>query len=167
MAASEYGLAFDIGTACAKPASIAAVWDMAAQLCAHKSPVSSFVLFAQILLVSTFLVFVIATCVCDSGAMSERAVAGRKPRRWLRRPRRTLTSEILSLQLGIILAALVVGVIASWLVARARVDDEYGHRALSIAQSVAAVPTVTNALTGAGAPADVQPLAESVRHSSG
>lgn len=67
----------------------------------------------------------------------------------------------------IVLGALVVGVIASVLVARHRLEDEYGHRALAIAESVAAVPTVRDALTGAGPTSAVQPLAESIRKSSG
>jgi two-component system CitB family sensor kinase len=99
--------------------------------------------------------------------MSERGTA------WLRVFRRqgrrhlTLTSEFLVLQLAIILAALVVGLVSSWMVARSRIDDEYGHRALAIAQSVAAFPTVTGALSGTAPVGPVQQVAESVRHASG
>jgi two-component system CitB family sensor kinase len=99
--------------------------------------------------------------------MSERGTA------WLRVFRRqgrrhlTLTSEFLVLQLAIILAALVVGLVSSWMVARSRIDDEYGHRALAIAQSVAAFPTVTKALSGTAPVGPVQQVAESVRHASG
>jgi two-component system CitB family sensor kinase len=79
----------------------------------------------------------------------------------------TLASEILLLHLAIIMAALVVGVVASlWMAAR-HLDDEYGQRALSIAQSVAAVPGVGSALSGASPTGSVQPLAEAVRRSSG
>jgi two-component system CitB family sensor kinase len=85
----------------------------------------------------------------------------------LRRPRLTLASEILSLHLAIILAALVVGVAASLWVAGRHLDDEYGARALSIAQSVAAVPAVSNALLAEAPTNAVQPLAEGVRRSSG
>jgi two-component system, CitB family, sensor kinase len=84
----------------------------------------------------------------------------------MRRPRLTLASQILGLQLAIILGALIVGVVASWWVTRQRLDDEYGHRALVIAQSVAAVPEVRDALTGTGPVPAVQPLAESIRKSS-
>jgi two-component system, CitB family, sensor kinase len=99
--------------------------------------------------------------------MSERGTA------WLRVFRRqgrrhlTLTSEFLVLQLAIILAALVVGLVSSWMVARSRIDDEYGHRALAIAQSVAAFPTVTKALSGTAPVGSVQQVAESVRLASG
>ncbi|HEV7678854.1 MAG TPA: sensor histidine kinase [Candidatus Dormibacteraeota bacterium] len=85
----------------------------------------------------------------------------------MRRPRLTLASEILSLQLVIILGALVVGVAASLWVAARHLDDEYGQRALSIAKSVSAVPAVTSALDGSGPKNAVQPLAERVRTSSG
>src|SRR3982074_1131302 len=99
--------------------------------------------------------------------MTERAAADGRPHRWLRRPRLSLTSEILALQLGIIIAALVVGAAASWWVARHRLDDEYGHRALSLAQSVAVIPAVKDALAGTAPVPGVQPVAESVRRSTG
>ena len=83
------------------------------------------------------------------------------------RPRFSLASHILSLQLGVILAALVVGGVTSSWVARGRLDDEYGNRALVIAQSVASTPTVRDALAGVGPAPAVQPLAEAVRTSTG
>jgi two-component system CitB family sensor kinase len=79
----------------------------------------------------------------------------------------TLASEILSLQIGIVVAAALVGVAAAFWVARSHLDDEYGHRALSIAQSVAVMPPVQQALTGDAPRSVVQPLAEAVRHSTG
>ena len=89
--------------------------------------------------------------------------------RWRRsrRPRFTLASRILSLHLAIILVALVVGGVASYWVAKGRLDDEYGNRALVIAQSVASMPVVRDALSGAAPPSGVQPVAESVRHATG
>ncbi len=94
----------------------------------------------------------------------------RRSRR-LRRPRLTLASQILALHLGIIAVALVVGIVASIWVARQRLQDEYGHRALVIAESLAAEPAVRDSLLGTQPPgqasAVVQPVAESVRHASG
>ena len=91
----------------------------------------------------------------------------RSPRRRLARPRFSLASRILSLQLGIILVALIVGGITSYWNAHGRLDDEYGHRALAIAQSVASTPTVRDALSGAAPRSAVQPVAEAVRTSTG
>src|SRR4030081_206901 len=96
------------------------------------------------------------------GSVGETMVGARRAGRRLRPPRLTLASQILTLQLVIIFGALIVGIFASWWVTRQRLDDEYGHRALVIAQSVAAVPAVSEALTGAGPVPAVQPLAESI-----
>jgi two-component system CitB family sensor kinase len=95
------------------------------------------------------------------------ARADRPAKRGMRRPALTLVSEILLLQLGIIVVALAVGIGASLWMERQRVDDEYGQRALAIADSVAATPEVQRALTGSGPTAATQTLAESIRHASG
>jgi two-component system CitB family sensor kinase len=92
---------------------------------------------------------------------------GRPVRRGPRRRGLTLASEILLLQLVIIVVALAAGIGASVWVERQRVDDEYGQRALAIAGSVAATPEVQAALSGSGPKTAVQSLAESVRHASG
>jgi two-component system, CitB family, sensor kinase len=128
---------------------------------------SSFVLFAQIPVVVVICVFVVALLSWDTPSMIERATPWRRMFRRLGGRHLTLTSEFLVLQLAIILAALIVGLVSSWLVARARVDDEYGHRALAIAQSVASFPTVIGALNGTAPTGPVEQVAESVRHASG
>jgi two-component system CitB family sensor kinase len=48
-----------------------------------------------------------------------------------------------------------------------RLDDEYGHRALAIAEAVAATPAIRDALQGPNPAATIQPVAEGVRKGSG
>jgi two-component system CitB family sensor kinase len=83
------------------------------------------------------------------------------------KPRLTLAAQILAMQLGIIAAAAVVGVVVSVVVAQQRLDGAYGERALAIAQSVASTPTVRDAMLASDPTSVIQPVAESVRRGSG
>ena len=90
----------------------------------------------------------------------------------VRRLRLSLASRILAFQLAIILGALLVGAIVSIVVERQRLDAQYEKRALTIAQSVAGMPSVANAIkhaTGARLfelPARPARVLEAIRSSS-
>ena len=55
-------------------------------------------------------------------------------------PRLTLASRILALQIGIVLAVVAAGAVASVFVARQQLDRSYEQRSLAVADSVAAGP---------------------------
>jgi two-component system CitB family sensor kinase len=83
------------------------------------------------------------------------------------RPRLSLASRILAFQLAIILGALLVGAIVSILVERQRLDTQYEQRALTVAQSVAGMPSVRDALRDSDPSRTLQPLAEGMRKAAG
>src|SRR3979409_620017 len=85
----------------------------------------------------------------------------------VRRPRLSLASQILVFQLAIVLGALVIGAAASYLNESRQLDDRYEKRSLTIAQSVAAMPSVGDGLRDSAPPRPVQPLAEGIRKASG
>src|SRR5258708_24397686 len=83
------------------------------------------------------------------------------------RPRLSLASRILAFQLAIILGALLVGAIVSIVVERQRLNTQYEQRALTVAQSVAGMPSVRDALNDSDPSRTLQPLAEGMRKAAG
>ena len=69
--------------------------------------------------------------------------------RSVRRPRLSLASQILVFQLAIVLGALVIGAAASYLNESRQLDQRYQQRSLTIAQSVAGMPSVGDGLRDA------------------
>jgi two-component system, CitB family, sensor kinase len=87
--------------------------------------------------------------------------------RSVRRPRLSLASRILAFQLTIILGALLMGGVVSAVVASAGLDTQYENRALTVAESVAQLPSVREALRDSDPSRILQPLAEGMRKASG
>jgi two-component system CitB family sensor kinase len=83
------------------------------------------------------------------------------------RPRLSLASRILAFQLAIILGALLIGAVVSIVVERQRLNDQYMQRALTVAQSVAGMPSVRDALRDSDPSRTLQPLAEGMRKAAG
>src|SRR5256886_506912 len=83
------------------------------------------------------------------------------------RLRLSLASRILVFQLAIILGALLMGGVVSALVASAGLDSQYENRALSVAESVAQLPSVRDALRDSDPSRILQPRAEGMRKASG
>jgi two-component system CitB family sensor kinase len=82
-------------------------------------------------------------------------------------PRLPLASRIFALQVGIVLLVVIVGALAAILVIRTQLDRSYEGRSLAVADSVAALRAVREAV-GAGDPDHVlQPLAEEIRLATG
>lgn len=71
------------------------------------------------------------------------------------------------MQLGIVLIAAVAGVAAAVWQARQELDRQYMQRSLAIAQTVASMPSVQQAVLSADRSGTVQAMADSVRASSG
>ncbi|MEA2668187.1 MAG: two-component system, CitB family, sensor kinase, partial [Chloroflexota bacterium] len=87
--------------------------------------------------------------------------------RSVRGPRLSLASRILVFQLAIILGSLLVGAVGSIVVERQRLDQRYEQQALSVAQSVASMPSVRDGLLDSDPSRTLQPLAEGLRKASG
>ncbi len=83
------------------------------------------------------------------------------PRRWRRL--RPLSTQILLLQVAIIVLTVSAGFAVSLWQARARVDRQEGERSLAIARSVASMPTVREAFTLADPARVIDPIAEHIR----
>ncbi len=82
------------------------------------------------------------------------------------RLRLSLASQILGLQLGIILGALILGAAASYILESRQLDQRYQKRSLAIAQSVAAMPSVGDGLRDSDPTRTLQPLAEGIMKAS-
>ncbi|TMD22630.1 MAG: sensor histidine kinase [Chloroflexi bacterium] len=87
--------------------------------------------------------------------------------RSVRRLHLSLASRILGFQLAIILGALLMGAVVSIVVERNRLDSDYEKRALNVAQSVAGMPAVANALQESNPASTLQPTAEAIRKATG
>ena len=83
------------------------------------------------------------------------------------RHRLTLASRILALQIGIVLAVVAAGAVASVFVARQQLDQSYEQRSLAVADSVAALPQVRAAVAADDPDSILQPLAEQIRLATG
>jgi two-component system CitB family sensor kinase len=82
-------------------------------------------------------------------------------------PRLTLASRILALQIGIVLLVVIVGALAAVLVIRTQLDRSYEGRSLAVADSVAALPAVREAVRARDPEGSLQPLAEQIRLATG
>jgi two-component system, CitB family, sensor kinase len=85
--------------------------------------------------------------------------------RWLRR-RRTLSAQLLTAQVAVLVLAGVVGYLLWARTVRTQLDHEYEQRALAIAEATASVPQVITALTTAQ-PGTVNELATTIAHNTG
>lgn len=83
------------------------------------------------------------------------------------RPRFPLATQIFALQLGVLAFTVVAGTLTSLWLARQQLDQQYQQRALAVAETVAALPAVRQAVVEPDGSSVVQPLAEAIRHSSG
>lgn len=85
------------------------------------------------------------------------------------RRRRQLSTQILASVVGILFASTVVGFVLVTLSQRSELERDYQQRALEVARTFAAMPSIRQALA-ARTPADrrmIQSLAEQVRHRTG
>jgi two-component system CitB family sensor kinase len=82
-------------------------------------------------------------------------------------PHLTLASRILALQIGLVLLVVVVGAMAAILVIRTQLDRSYEGRSFAVADSVAALPEVREAVRAGDPKAILQPLAERIRLATG
>src|SRR6202165_5379458 len=87
--------------------------------------------------------------------------------RSVRGPRLSLASRVLGFQLALILGCLLVGAIGSIVVERQRLDQRYEQQALSVAQSVASLPSVRDGLRDSDPSRTLQALAEGLRKGAG
>jgi two-component system CitB family sensor kinase len=78
-----------------------------------------------------------------------------------------LTHQILALQVAIVLLAAVAGTLAAVWQAHLELDNQYEQRSLAVAQSVASMGAVQDALTGGDPDGTIQVTAEQVRASTG
>jgi two-component system CitB family sensor kinase len=81
--------------------------------------------------------------------------------------RRRLSSQIFAFQALILVVTLLVGVGLALYAAQHRLDNDYEHRALGVAQSVAAMPQIAHAVAANDRSGIVQRLAERVRLATG
>src|SRR5213596_3638924 len=84
---------------------------------------------------------------------------------WIRR--RRLSSQIFAFQALILLFTLLLGCLLALHASQRRLDDESEHRALAVAQSVAAQPEIPRAVAEGDRHGIVQARAETVRRSTG
>ena len=90
----------------------------------------------------------------------------RRERRWVWW-RLRLSTQILLLQLAIIVLTLGTGVVVSILQARATLDRESGRQSLAIARSVAEIPAVRAAFDDPRPERVINPIAEAIRRRTG
>jgi len=116
---------------------------------------------ARFLLCAGFLLCVHAPFVAS--AAYNRAVAQSR-RGLLRRP---LSTQILLLQLAIIVLTVGTGLAVSIFQARKQLDTQSGEQSLAIARSVSAVPEIRRAFATPRPWTTIQPIAERIRKATG
>jgi two-component system CitB family sensor kinase len=84
-----------------------------------------------------------------------------------RRPAPRLSTQIVVLQLAIILLIVGVGFTVSYIRARHDLDARAGQQSLAIAQTVASIPTVIHAFSRPHPAAVIDPIAERIRRMTG
>jgi two-component system CitB family sensor kinase len=84
-----------------------------------------------------------------------------------RRRRRRLSSQIFAFQALILVGTLCVGVLLALYGEQKRLDREYEHRALGVAETVATMPQIRKAVGRRDRTGVVEQLAESVRRATG
>jgi two-component system, CitB family, sensor kinase len=82
-------------------------------------------------------------------------------------PSRRLSTQILVLQLAIIVVVVGCGFVVSFLRARHNLDQQAAQQSLAIAHVVAATPAITNAFSAPHPARIIEPLAERIRHATG
>lgn len=83
------------------------------------------------------------------------------------RPRLTFVTRILALQVGIVAVVVAAGAAASASLAREQLDRSYAERSLAVADAVAALPSVRDAVRSGDPRRILQPLAEGIRAATG
>jgi two-component system, CitB family, sensor kinase len=84
-----------------------------------------------------------------------------------RRPPRRLSTQILVLQLAIILLVVSGGFVMTFLRARHNLDGRAGQESLAIARTVASTPAIANAFSAPDPARIIDPLAERIRRATG
>ena len=84
-----------------------------------------------------------------------------------RLPSRRLSTQILLLQLAIVVVVVSCGFVVSVLRARHNLDQQAAQKSLAIAHTVAATPAITNAFSAAHPARVIDPLAERIRRATG
>jgi len=79
----------------------------------------------------------------------------------------SLAYQILALQVGIVVLAALAGTVAAIWQAHSELDNQYEQRALAVAESVASMGSVQDAVTSGDADGVIQVTAEQVRASTG
>ena len=82
-------------------------------------------------------------------------------------PSRGLSTQILVLQLGIIVVIVGCGFVLSFLRARHNLDQQAAQRSLAIARVVAAMPAISDAFSTPHPARTIDPLAERIRRATG
>lgn len=83
------------------------------------------------------------------------------------RPAHPLATQVLLLQLVVVVATVIAGAaVSAWLVS-AQIDEQYKERSLAIGHALAATPDVIEAFDGPTPSKVIQPIAEAIRRSSG
>ncbi len=100
-----------------------------------------------------------------SAATYNRPVHAWRPRLWRRL--RPLSTQILLLQVAIIVLTVSAGFAVSIVQARSKIDDQAGQESLAIARSVAAVPAIRNAFALPHPERVIDPIAERIRRRTG
>jgi len=85
------------------------------------------------------------------------------------RRRRQLSNRILTSVVGILIASTLVGFVLTTLSVRAHLEDQYQQRALAVAETFAAIPTIRQAIVSRtpAARRQIQSLAQQVSHETG
>lgn len=84
-----------------------------------------------------------------------------------RRRRWRLSTRILVSQLGVLLVVAALGLWLNLRLATGQIDQQYQHRSLAVAQSVADMPQVSAALSGTGPRSTVQQIALRITRTTG
>ncbi|HEV2590883.1 MAG TPA: sensor histidine kinase [Gaiellaceae bacterium] len=84
-----------------------------------------------------------------------------------RLPSRRLSTQILVLQLGIIVIVVAASFVIAFLRARHNLDRQAGQKSLAIAQVVAATPDIVNAFSAPHPARAIDPIAERMRRATG
>jgi two-component system CitB family sensor kinase len=78
-----------------------------------------------------------------------------------------LSTQILLLQLAIIVLTLTAGLAVSIQQARKQLDKQSGQQSLAIARTVSSIPEIRRAFASADPAKTIQPIAERIRHKTG
>lgn len=80
--------------------------------------------------------------------------------------RRTLATQVLLLQVGVVAATVIAGALVSGWLIREQVVGQYQERSLALAHAVAATPDIVEAFDDPQPSHTIQPIAEAIRRSS-